>query len=287
MKNDNNDSLKTLVLTAVGIAIFIMLAIVIIYFSFDDWGQRGQFGDTFGSVNALFSGLAFAGIIYTISLQRKDLTLQRIEMQETRKEFSINRITNIIYNQLQRYEDAVMKFEIKNNQQTYFGYDAFFFLKNSKQTVYYPLHDTRTDDEILQEKKEKNCFAMKIYSTNNMSIAQFSLTAYNTVNVIKEILYKSDLPVADINNMKNIFFRNIGFINMDILKDIVEKYSEYLQLTTTENDNYIKECNLDPGHLSTASFFLKNIIGFKNVAITSDNIDHLSNQLSTEIGDIA
>ena len=29
------------------------------------WTNRGQFGDMFGAVNALFSGLAFAGIIFT------------------------------------------------------------------------------------------------------------------------------------------------------------------------------------------------------------------------------
>lgn len=37
--------------------------------------ERGTFGDQFGAVNALFSGLAFAGLIYTIILQRKDLKL--------------------------------------------------------------------------------------------------------------------------------------------------------------------------------------------------------------------
>ncbi|WP_052421833.1 hypothetical protein [Paenibacillus sp. FSL P4-0081] len=40
------------------------------------WGDRGTFGDMFGAVNALFSGLAFAGLIFTIILQRKDLKLQ-------------------------------------------------------------------------------------------------------------------------------------------------------------------------------------------------------------------
>ena len=32
--------------------------------------DRGLFGDMFGAVNALFSGLAFAGIVYTIHMQR-------------------------------------------------------------------------------------------------------------------------------------------------------------------------------------------------------------------------
>lgn len=34
-------------------------------------GSRGTFGDLFGAVNALFSALAFAGLIYTIILQTK------------------------------------------------------------------------------------------------------------------------------------------------------------------------------------------------------------------------
>jgi hypothetical protein len=44
---------------------------------FQSWAERGQFGDLFGSVNALFSGLAFAGLIYAILLQRQELSLQR------------------------------------------------------------------------------------------------------------------------------------------------------------------------------------------------------------------
>jgi hypothetical protein len=47
---------------------------------------RGQFGDIFGGVNALFTGLAFAGVIYTILLQRQELGLQREELRLTRDE---------------------------------------------------------------------------------------------------------------------------------------------------------------------------------------------------------
>lgn len=48
--------------------------------------DRGTFGDMFGVVNALFSGLAFATLIYTMFLQREELRLQRIELQATRDE---------------------------------------------------------------------------------------------------------------------------------------------------------------------------------------------------------
>jgi hypothetical protein len=59
----------------------------------EDWAHRGQYGDMFGSVNALFSGLAFAGIIITILLQSEELALQRAELTATRKEFSIQNST--------------------------------------------------------------------------------------------------------------------------------------------------------------------------------------------------
>jgi len=48
--------------------------------------HRGTFGDMFGTVNALFSGLAFGGVIFAILLQRKELKLQRKELELTRGE---------------------------------------------------------------------------------------------------------------------------------------------------------------------------------------------------------
>ncbi len=50
--------------------------------------QRGAFGDSFGSINALFAGFAFAGVIYAILLQREELRLQRKELKMTREELS-------------------------------------------------------------------------------------------------------------------------------------------------------------------------------------------------------
>lgn len=76
--------------------------------------DRGTFGDMFGSVNALFSGLALAGIIITILLQKKELTLQREELSETRKEFEtqnstlkIQRFENTFFNLLNLHHQIV------------------------------------------------------------------------------------------------------------------------------------------------------------------------------------
>ena len=63
-----------------------ILSTILILFGIDNWPDRGTFGDLFGAVNALFSGLAFAGLIYTIVLQKRDLELQRNEIAMNRAE---------------------------------------------------------------------------------------------------------------------------------------------------------------------------------------------------------
>lgn len=73
---------KHIILISIGIFLAWALSAVLIVI-FVDKDFRGAAGDLFGAVNALFSGLAFAGLIITIVLQRGDLDLQRkaIEMQ--------------------------------------------------------------------------------------------------------------------------------------------------------------------------------------------------------------
>lgn len=65
---------------------FVLTVWVLTGFFLADDPQRGTFGDMFGSVNALFSGLAFAALIYTIFLQRRELKLHHKELELTHVE---------------------------------------------------------------------------------------------------------------------------------------------------------------------------------------------------------
>ena len=57
----------------------------------EDWTTRGQIGDMFGAVNSLFSGLAFAGLLVAILMQRTELRMQRVELRLQRKELTLTR----------------------------------------------------------------------------------------------------------------------------------------------------------------------------------------------------
>ncbi len=61
---------------------------LIIYLMSDNWGDRGTMGDMFGAVNALFSGLAFAALLFTLQLQRDEIKLNRAEIALSRNELS-------------------------------------------------------------------------------------------------------------------------------------------------------------------------------------------------------
>ncbi len=74
----------------------LIVAILIFYFiwitsSYPELSKRGQFGDTFGAANALFSGLAFAGVIVALFMQRRELELQRKELELQRGEVKLTR----------------------------------------------------------------------------------------------------------------------------------------------------------------------------------------------------
>lgn len=81
--------------------------------------DRGTFGDMFGAVNALFSGLAFAGIIWTILLQRNELRLQREDSKLSREEaidqnytLKLQRFENTFFNMLNLQNEIVKNLKL-------------------------------------------------------------------------------------------------------------------------------------------------------------------------------
>ena len=78
----------------------------------EDLKNAGVFGDQFGAVNALFSGLAFAGLIYTILLQRDELNQTRQDIKNQTKEFEEQNKTL----DLQRFEMSFFNLLSQHNE---------------------------------------------------------------------------------------------------------------------------------------------------------------------------
>lgn len=91
MANDSQESIeKKWLRTFFWIVAFVLIVQVGGYTGIQAWQgdqQRGSFGDMFGAINTLFSGLAFAALIVTVLMQREELKLQFDELEKSRKEF--------------------------------------------------------------------------------------------------------------------------------------------------------------------------------------------------------
>ena len=100
-KNKNNDSWgKYMKCACVIVVVIMVVAYIVISCCFPKMEERGQLGDMFGALNALFAGLAFAGLIITIRQQHIDLEYQQQtikqtndEMERQTKEFEIQNRT--------------------------------------------------------------------------------------------------------------------------------------------------------------------------------------------------
>ena len=92
--NNDNKSIKGYVIALLfsGVLALYLIAWYLIDLFIQNPQDQGVFGDKFDAINALFSGLAFAGLIITLILQKKELGLQRDELEQTREELKNQRL---------------------------------------------------------------------------------------------------------------------------------------------------------------------------------------------------
>lgn len=110
-KNNNNSWLCYMIWAVLGVMLIMVFSFYIIYNNIGCWEKRGQFGDLFGAVNALFSGLAFAGLIITIRQQHKDLEYQRQAIEQTNREMQ---------NQTEEFNQQNETMKIERFENTFF-----------------------------------------------------------------------------------------------------------------------------------------------------------------------
>ncbi|HCJ6473349.1 TPA: hypothetical protein NU703_003653, partial [Acinetobacter baumannii] len=158
----------------------------------------GTFGDTFGALNTLFSGLAFATLIITLILQRKELQLQRKAVQD--QQLEIEKSNDIAEQQIlitQQQADLLEK-QIKEAQVQNF-FNILFPLLNRKQ-IYYEIADEFPDGlksgYIVRGKSESTFKSIhlgisKIYKNFLSSHGNDFLTKDQILKILDEMIDQS------------------------------------------------------------------------------------------------
>jgi hypothetical protein len=160
--------------------------------------DRGTIGDMFGVVNALFSGLAFAGIIYTVLLQSRELQLQRRELSLTRAELEGQKLQLAAQNETLRREsfehtffallrllnDILASMDVRGGDgQTVKGRDCFRAFCKRLRACYAEL-----DVQMAQaaELERINAAYHRFFEENQAELEHYFRSLYNTVKFVKE-----------------------------------------------------------------------------------------------------
>lgn len=180
-----------------------IISIFVLKWKFSNWTIRATFGDSFGAINSLFSGLALSGIIYTIFLQKKELTLQREELKNTRKEFTTQNKTL----RLQRFENT------------------FFNLLS--------LHHQIVDSIDLDIEKKKR--------TDNLSRNLISIRRTKDLsNQVQPQTQEYDRIIIKGRDVFRVKYEGLKYHLLDSGDDINDKYLEIYETVQTDFGHYFR-----------------------------------------------
>jgi hypothetical protein len=145
-----NISRLLIIASLIVLSLFALYAALIIYLIWPisefSISKAGTFGDSFGALTSLFTGLGFVGLLATIFLQREELKLNRQELEETRKEIQLQsqtfyrqRFEDAFYAVLALYKENLKELSIRVHSEDYhrlYGVEALRYLIKNFEKVW-------------------------------------------------------------------------------------------------------------------------------------------------------
>jgi hypothetical protein len=183
------------------IALWLLSGVII---HFIDSENRGTFGDMFGSINALFSGLALFGIILSILIQQNELNLQRTELSDTRKEHKINRLTTMLFKQLEYLNSFIDSLNYSIPKGIGIENDTMILSK----FVY-------TLDEL--EKSEKDDIVKTLIELNSNVIANTVSRINMALDNLDETFLDAGIDEREVIKLKRMFINNLNLFFTPLL----------------------------------------------------------------------
>ena len=200
--------------------------------------QIGQFGDMFGAVNSLFAGLAFAGVIFAIILQKKELELQRQELKGQKEQLQAQDRTlqkqnfeNSFFQLLSFHNEIVNSLEAQDlDGQEVEGRRCFDVFFKRLAHIYKP--ETNTSGQM---KDSINTSYEEFLSRYQWIIGRYFRHLYNTVKFVHEHKFIKDLE--DKRTYTNLIRAQLSSNELELLfynclsdrgakfKHLVEKYA--------------------------------------------------------------
>jgi hypothetical protein len=242
MRNKNN----MLLWTGVGVVtLFASYAGLVVFATWpiSSWSidKAGTFGDSFGVLTSLFTGLAFVGLLSTIHLQREDLLLNRQELEATRNEFKLQsdtfhrqRFEDAFYQMLSLYKDNLRELSVRpqaDNTARIRGIDALHYLntKFDKAWAKHKLKEFPTDELLINE-----VLYMLVATIQSVYVRQtrYVETLTNILILVEEectplerkpVYWRIISSQLTAHELKYLFFQALVSPDFTVLRDFLQK----------------------------------------------------------------
>lgn len=250
------------------LAMVVIYALTLIYFAYPideiSINKSGVFGDSFGVLTALFSGLAFAGIIISIKMQSKQLRLQRKELRLTRLEVSLQREELTLTRKEVRGQKKELKYQNKTMKKQAFEHTFFQMLavhyNNVKDITYHANTNTKgrsaikkfyedfksnkvTDNYQANNVKDFPKMYQRFYENHKYQIAYYFSNIFHVLDFINSSTVKNkkfytDLLRAQLSEyeLKLISYHGISEYCENGFKSLIEEYSILKNLLYDEDE---------------------------------------------------
>ena len=213
---------------------------VIFWFSlviewFPGWieeSKRGAFGDSFGVVNALFSGLAFAGVIFAILLQKKELELQSSAIEEQKETLQRQNFESFFFQLLNMHGEIVNSIQIQGDRE-YSRRECFGYLSRYlKSRLEIAIAQNRPKIEVFNATYEE-----ELFSRFQPFVGHYFRHLYNVVKFVHEHEFFDEKEFTEKKRYTNLIRAQLSSDELGLLfynclsdrgakfKDLVEKYA--------------------------------------------------------------
>lgn len=112
-------------------------------------GKYGTYGDSYGSLNTLFTGLAFAGLIISIILQGRELKATRKEMNDQKEVMREQKIESEKQNKILENQQQLIQKQFDESKKQAF-LNQYYALLDQRQKILSSLVITKLDGSKLE-----------------------------------------------------------------------------------------------------------------------------------------
>ena len=266
-------------------SIFVVISIIIfVYkatFSFSnpiDSEKFSQFGDFIGGILGPIWALAGVILFYVaLKLQSKQLHFQQEEIKENKIQSELSRLTDITYKQIDHFISTYNSIKYKDpdsyDDELTLNTDHVFSLINNHMSKHFDkkLFDEEPEklDDNAQREEAINMMGgiLKYFLNNQEQMFLLFMSLKRSVSVLRMTYIRENINPDDLNELKSIFFKNIGdnfLLTSELSNSAIDSYLSLLRRTGR------KISPSDP--LDNIRIAIETIIEFKDISYTKERI---------------